>query len=72
MLDRFPTAIDALAAVRSARRADGRVRVVPEGSGERVALPTDEPRAAGGWTVPLPDPDLRTDRALLTRREGVA
>ena len=71
-LEQFPTADDALAAVRGSRRGDGRVLVVPEGSGERVVLPGDDTRGAHSWTVPLPDPDLRADRALLTRREGVA
>lgn len=71
-LDRFPSAAAALAAVQSARGADGRVRVVAEGSGERVLLPGDDTRDARGWTVPLPDPDRRVDRALFTRHEGVA
>jgi 8-oxo-dGTP pyrophosphatase MutT (NUDIX family) len=71
-LDRFDRAGAVLDAVRAAHRPDGRVMVVGEGSGERVLLPGDEERSARPWTVPLPEPDLTVDRALLERREGVA
>ena len=37
------------------RDTDGRLRVVSEGSGERVWLPGDATGARGHWTIPLPD-----------------
>jgi hypothetical protein len=45
------------------RAADGAPRVVEEGNGERVLLPSDTGRAAGGWTIPLPDISYRAERA---------
>ena len=41
-----------------------RLRVVSDGTGERVALPADADRATGGWTIPLPDISFRSERAF--------
>jgi 8-oxo-dGTP pyrophosphatase MutT (NUDIX family) len=46
------------------RDAQGRSRVVPDGTGERVALPADADRSTGYWTIPLPDISFRAERAV--------
>jgi 8-oxo-dGTP pyrophosphatase MutT (NUDIX family) len=62
-LARFET-VEALfeAVALAPRDTDGRLHVVPEGSGERVWLPGDATGARGHWTIPLPD--IRFDEEL--------
>jgi len=45
------------------RDADGAPRVIAEGNGERVVLPSDRERPTGRWTIPLPDISYRAERA---------
>ena len=45
------------------RDSSGRLGVVTEGNGERVALPADAGKPIGGWTNPLPDISFRAERA---------
>ena len=46
------------------RDANGQLRVVTDGTGERVALPGDGDRPIGLWTIPLPDISSRAERAV--------
>jgi len=46
------------------RDESGRLHVVADGTGERVALPSDSGRPAGCWTIPLPDISFRAERAV--------
>lgn len=56
VLARFATTDELFAALAAVPRdISGRPAVVPELSGERVLLPGDDDRAAGTWTIPLPD-----------------
>jgi 8-oxo-dGTP pyrophosphatase MutT (NUDIX family) len=67
-LARFATTDDLAAALATASRGDdGRPRVVPEGSGERVVLPGDEHREAT-WTIPLPDLHVVDEARMLAER----
>ncbi len=59
--DRSQDLFDDLDAVALDER--GRLHVVTDGTGERVALPADAGRAAGHWTIPLPDISFRAERA---------
>jgi 8-oxo-dGTP pyrophosphatase MutT (NUDIX family) len=64
LLARYDHAHDLLAELDDAVAADGSVPVVREGSGERVRLRGDD-GPAGAWTIPLPDPRVSVDRALV-------
>jgi 8-oxo-dGTP pyrophosphatase MutT (NUDIX family) len=55
---------------RVVRDDRGRVEVVAEASGERIALPGDEGRARAHWTIPLPDMTV-TDEMRLAAANGV-
>jgi 8-oxo-dGTP pyrophosphatase MutT (NUDIX family) len=48
----------------------GRLRVIADGTGERVALPADAARPTGPWTIPLPDISFRAERAVAARKVG--
>jgi 8-oxo-dGTP pyrophosphatase MutT (NUDIX family) len=56
---------------RVERDDDGRIEVVAEVSGERVALPADVGRARAHWTIPLPDLSL-SDEIRLATADGAA
>jgi 8-oxo-dGTP pyrophosphatase MutT (NUDIX family) len=71
-LTQFDSVGRALAAVDAARGADGLLDVVREGSGERVRLAGDASGPRRGWTIPLPEPEVRRSLAPLHEREGVA
>ena len=45
------------------RDTSGRLGVVADGTGERVALPADTGKSIGRWTIPLPDISFRAERA---------
>jgi 8-oxo-dGTP pyrophosphatase MutT (NUDIX family) len=45
------------------RDPSGRLGVVADGTGERVAMPADTGKAIGRWTNPLPDISFRAERA---------
>ena len=63
-LARYEHAADVFADLDAAERdADGNVRVISDGTGERVALPGDAGRAVAPWTIPLPDISYRAERA---------
>ena len=63
-LTRYERAADLLADLDSVPRAADRApRVVTEGNGERVVLPSDGERPTGRWTIPLPDISYRAERA---------
>jgi hypothetical protein len=69
-LARFDHAPEVLAALDAMpRHAGGRPVVVPDGTGERVLLPGDNPALASTWTIPLPDLDPRAEARFLA--EGV-
>jgi 8-oxo-dGTP pyrophosphatase MutT (NUDIX family) len=74
VLARFPTTdalFDALDAVP--RDAAGRPQVIPDVSGERVALLEDDPLRGTSWTIPLPDLHHRDEaRLFLDLIEGGA
>ena len=70
VLSRFDSAAALLAALDTMpRHPGGRPVVVPDGTGERVLLPFDDPTRASTWTIPLPDIDHRAEARFLT--EGV-
>ena len=63
-LARYERAADLLVDLEAIpREADGAPRVVAEGNGERVVLPSDTGRPTGRWTIPLPDISYRAERA---------
>jgi len=63
-LTRYDRAADLLADLDAVPRdADGAPRIVAEGNGERVVLPSDGDRPTGRWTIPLPDISHRAERA---------
>jgi 8-oxo-dGTP pyrophosphatase MutT (NUDIX family) len=69
-LARFGHASEVLAALDAIpRHPGGRPVVVPDGTGERVLLPGDDPALASTWTIPLPDLDPRAEARFLS--EGV-
>ena len=65
-LSQYECTADALSALDAVERdANGGLRVLSVGTGERVALPTDAGRPIGSWTIPLPDISFRTERAFM-------
>ncbi len=67
-LARYSHSADLFADLDAAPRdADGNVLVVTDGTGERVALPADDGRPVGRWTIPLPDISYRAERAAKDR-----
>ncbi len=68
VLARYDRAKDLLDDLDAAHRlAPDDLRVVSDGTGERVALRGDAGRATGGWTNPLPDISFRVERELAGR-----
>jgi 8-oxo-dGTP pyrophosphatase MutT (NUDIX family) len=69
-LVRYSRAGDLFADLDAAPRDPaGNVRVVADGTGERVALPGDA-GPVGRWTIPLPDISYRAERAAAKDRAG--
>jgi 8-oxo-dGTP pyrophosphatase MutT (NUDIX family) len=52
------------------RDASGRLHVVTDGTGERVALPADADRDVRRWSNPLPDISFRAERAVASAEAG--
>ena len=64
VLARYERARDLLSDLDAvARDGRGRLRVVTDGTGQRVALPGDAGRAVDQWANPLPDISFRAERA---------
>jgi 8-oxo-dGTP pyrophosphatase MutT (NUDIX family) len=64
-LARYPTTDAFFGALERVVRDDRqRPLVVPDASGERVALPGDDLHRARPWTIPLPDIDIRGEARL--------
>jgi 8-oxo-dGTP pyrophosphatase MutT (NUDIX family) len=71
-LAHYPSVADLFDALDCVVRDDlGRVEVVADASGERVALPGDEGRARPHWTIPLPDMHV-SDEIRLAAANGSA
>jgi 8-oxo-dGTP pyrophosphatase MutT (NUDIX family) len=65
VLGRFPSVTTLFTALdRVTRDERGRLLVVPDAAGERVALPGDDVAHAKPWTIPLPDIDIRSEARL--------
>jgi len=62
-LSNYEVSRDLLADLDAVPRDAGGPRVVSEGTGERVALPSIAAASTTNWTIPLPDISFRVERA---------